>query len=483
MQKAVPTGSGSLRQRTGGGNVRSTGSVLRRGWLLAVGCVLMLGGHGAFALDPAVPAVPAGPSTPGVPSVPAAPSGASPAAPAIPGFSPGEGAALPGNAGDVPQMELIPPGQTPLQPVPLLPNLGLGTAGPLVAQPAQAVDLKALRYKVAKFTVKYGPSKNPPHPGLPPVQTLADTPITLGETSDAERAYVAPGGGARDLPVVLSKFKTAESFSGDALQTISLGLSGAVNRKGIYGVFALPDPDQINPSTGEDLRKGGTELTMLVYASEVKQVRTIVKPVPKPPFKGVATTVADPKYRKITLDSPLKPAEDGQPGSLLRRAALQDYLDRINRFPGRRVDVAVSASGEEAGVVLDYIVHVEKPSVFLFDQTSNTGTQASGTYRTRLGFEVRQLAGLDDLLDGSFETSLSSATYSAFGSYQFTPVFPDYLKLKVYGGYGSSWPRTWGSTWRRSGARAPRSARWRSTRPIISGGIPSTSSRARSSST
>lgn len=379
--------------------------------------------------------VPSTPSTPGVPSVPAgAGSGASPEG-IVP--APGENVGpLPGGTGDQPAMELIPPGQTPLQPVPILPNLNLGGAGPLVAQPAQPVDAKNLRYKVSRFTVKYGPPRNPPHPGLPPVQTLADAPITLGESKEPNGGYVAPGAGARDVPVVLSKFHAAEDFSGDALQAIALGLSGDVNKRGFVGVFVIPDPDQINPSTGEDLRKGGTELTLLVYASEVKQVRTIVKPVPKPPFKGVATTIDDPKYEKITTHSPLKAAVKDQPGSLLERTTLQDYLDRINRFPGRRVDVAVSASGQEAGVVLDYIVHAEKPGVFAFAQVSNTGTEASGTWRGRVGFELRQLAGLDDLLDASFESSFSSATYSAFGSYQITPVFPDRLKLKVYGGYG-----------------------------------------------
>ena len=424
-----------------------TASFSSRHWLCAalLGCTLnLLSGSGSSAFGqsvvpsapsvPAVPSVPAGPSTPGVSAVPGAGNAESSA---IPGYSPGESLpTLPGSGTDVPQMELIPPGQTPLQPVPILPNLNLGGAAPLIAQPTQTVDVKSLKYKVSKFVVKYGPPKNPPHPGLPPAQTVADTPITLGETEGTDRSYVAPGAGARDVPVVLSKFNTVETFSGDSLQAVSLGLSSTVNKKGIFGVFVIPDPDQINASTGEDLRNGSTELTLLIYASEVRQVRTIVKPVPKPPFKGVATTVADPKYRKITLDSPLKPAEDGQPGSLLRAAPLQDYLDRINRFPGRRVDAAVSASGEGGGVVLDYIVHAEKPGVFVFDQTSNTGTEASGTWRTRLGFELRQLTGLDDLLDGSFETSLSSATYSAFGSYQFTPVFPDKLKLKVYGGYG-----------------------------------------------
>ena len=433
MQKSCTWPGGQIRRA-----VKSwfaPGAPRRRGGILLFALLVWASGL-LRAADPAASAVPAGPSTPGVPSVPSAPSGATPEAPAIPGYSPGEGLpALPGGASDVPQMELIPPGQTPLQPVPLLPNLDLGTAAPLVAQPDQAVDPKSLRYKVSKFVVKYGPPKNPPHPGLPPVDSLASAPVTLGEAKEGG-GYVAPGAGTRDVPVVLSRFNTAEAFSGDALQIVSLALSNALNKKGVYGVFVIADPDQINPSTGEDLRKGGTELTMLVYASEVKQVRAIVKPVPKAPFKGVATTVDDPKYKKIAVKSPLKAPEKNKPGGLLVRASLQDYLDRINRFPGRRVDVAVSASGQEAGVVLDYIVHVEKPPVFVFDQTSNTGTEASGTWRTRAGFELRQLAGLDDLLDASFETSLSSETYSAFGSYQVAAVFPDRLKLKLYGGYG-----------------------------------------------
>ncbi len=372
-------------------------------------------------------------------------------------------------------MELIPQGMTPLQPGLQFPNQSIVPSGPLVPQTAQQVEAKDLKYKISKFTLKYGPTKNSPHPKLPPIETLANTPITLGESKEPGGGYVAPGAGNRDVPIILSKFNTPEIFSGDALQAIFYALVAQVNKKGISGVFAVQDADQINPANGEDLRKGGTELTLLVYASEVREVRTIVKPVAKWPFKSASTTINDAKYRRITAKSPLQPPPAAPPlkpsdakkpvaanppaaappagappaaappaaaplstkhGSLLDRNLLQDYLTRINRFPGRRVDVAVTASGEEGGVILDYIVHAERPPIFLFDQTSNTGAEASGTWRTRAGIELRQLAGYDDILDASFETSLSSATYSAFGSYQVTALFPDLLKFKVYGGYG-----------------------------------------------
>ena len=335
-------------------------------------------------------------------------------------------------------MELIPQGMTPLEPGLQFPNQSIVPSGPLVTQSAaQTVEAKTLKYKISKFTLKYGPVKNTPHPRLPPIETLANTPITLGESKDPDGGYVAPGAGSRDVPIVLSKFSKPETFSGDALQAIFYALVAEVNKKGISGVFAVQDADQINPATGEDLRKGGTELTLLVYASEVREVRTIVKPVAKWPFKSASTTINDPRYRRITIDSPLKPPPaKGKHGSLLDRNLLQDYLTRINRFPGRRVDVAVTASGEEAGVILDYIVHAEHPPIFVFDQTSNTGAQASGSWRTRAGIEARQLTGFDDILDASFETSLSSETYSIFGSYQISALFPDLLKFKVYGGYG-----------------------------------------------
>lgn len=423
------------------------------------------------ASDPVAPSMSASSIAPTVPttpaSIPSASSGASPGSTAIPGFTtPDEG--LPGapfNPGEIPQMELIPNGMMPLQPIPYGPGQDLGQAVPLVPQTPASVDLKSLKYTVSKFNVKYGPVSRPPNPRLPPIKTLADTSVVLGEAQAAlppappaplspppgkppapgsqESAgvkyggLVGPGAGMRDVPVTLSQVKSPEAFSGDALQAIYVALVAQLNKKGIYGVFVVVDPDQINPSTGEDLRKGGTELTLLVYASEVRQVRTIVKPVAKFPFKAPSTSLDDPKYRKITTHSPLKAAAGKEKaGSLLERAKLQDYLDRINRFPGRRVDVAITASGEGAGVILDYIVHTERPPVYLFDQTSNTGTEASGSWRTRAGVEIRQLAGLDDILDASVETSLSSATYSFFGSYQIAPLFPDKLKLKAYGGYG-----------------------------------------------
>ena len=118
----------------------------------------------------------------------------------------------------------------------------------------------------------------------------------------------------RDIPVTLSRVKSTETFSGDALQAIYTAVVAQLNKKGIYGVFVLVDPDQVNPSTGEDLRKDSTELTLLVYASEVRSVRTVVKPVAKWPFHAPSTSLDDPAYRKITAHSPLQGGYQGPGG-------------------------------------------------------------------------------------------------------------------------------------------------------------------------
>ena len=297
-----------------------------RAWWLAVALLLtpLPGVPISSGADPVTPAAPTQPTTPAAPtSAPGAASGASPEAPALPGYGPGEGLPLgPLGPSDMPQMELIPNGMMPLAPGLEPPSQSLGQASPLVPQAVGPVDLKTLHYQVSKFTFKYGAPKKTPDRRLPAPEALAKTSVMLGETpTPPPGGLVGPGAGERDIPVVLAQIKTAETFSGDALQAIYTAIVAQINKRGVYGVFVVVDPDQINPSTGEDLRKGSTELTLLVYASEIRQVRTIVKPVAKWPFKAPSTSLDDPKYRRVTKDSPLQPPVKDKPGSLLQKAA------------------------------------------------------------------------------------------------------------------------------------------------------------------
>ena len=65
---------------------------------------------------------------------------------------------------------------------------------------------------------------------------------------------------------------------------------------------------------------------------------------------------------------------EGERNDLLRKNELDDYIFRLNRHPGRRVDLALSTGAEVGGVTLDYLV-AENKSTYVYGQISNTGTR------------------------------------------------------------------------------------------------------------
>ena len=123
----------------------------------------------------------------------------------------------------------------------------------------------------------------------------------------------------------------------------------------------------------------------------------------------------------------------------MNKDVLDDYVLRLNRMPGRHVDVAVSATGvskEDAGKVnLDYLVAESRPW-YVYAQVSNTGTAQTNNWRERFGFVDNQLTGHDDILTLDFITAgFDDASQDAIGSYEFKVPFADRLRDKIYGSW------------------------------------------------
>ena len=240
---------------------------------------------------------------------------------------------------------------------------------------------------------------------------------------------------ADNLPISTNIITLAElpgplRISADGIKAIDEALVKELNRRGLYGVWVNPSSEDIHPRTGEDLREGRTNLTLIIYTAEVVQLRTIAKGT-RIPLKDA---VNNPVHRRIAMDSPLQPPRDGSRGDLFNKAELDDYIGRLNRFPGRSVDAAISASGKPGEVVLDYLVSEGKPWV-AYAQVLNTGTSASGDWRERFGFIDQQLTTRDDILSLDYVTADFRESHVFFGSYGIPLIFPDRLKLKVYGSY------------------------------------------------
>lgn len=199
---------------------------------------------------------------------------------------------------------------------------------------------------------------------------------------------------------------------GSAIREIGRAAAAEVLRSAdIMGVYAVPSFEQI-ARDGTDLRDGDTSLVIEVHAGAVSELRTIASG-PRIPFED---RLNSEKHARIRRNSPVKPSLDGGPAAFLPATQLEDYLHRLNRHPGRRVELAVSPGEGQDEAVLDYLVYENKPWR-LHAQISNTGTKQTNEWRERLGLVHSQLTGRDDIftLDymtaGFEDTNAVSATY------------------------------------------------------------------------
>lgn len=240
----------------------------------------------------------------------------------------------------------------------------------------------------------------------------------------------------------VSEFGDPRAISAMAMLDVYDAVVKKLTDRGLIGIYILAD---VNPRKGVDERVPGVmDVKVTVFISEVAKIRTIARKIP---FKLKALPklndddapdgqpVKDPKHLWIKVKSPVFVSNPKKPGGPLEKPRLQDYLSRLNRFPGRRVDAAINATGETGKVMLDYLIREQKNYV-IYAQETNNGTEATGEWRSRLGVELRQLANKDDILRLEYTTTDLEKFNSGILSYQFALVKPDVLKMKVYGLYG-----------------------------------------------
>ena len=294
----------------------------------------------------------------------------------------------------------------------------------LVSLRAAAAD-DAPKYPVTKFELSYGKA----HRSLPPLSTLVSVRASLIHSASG---YSLHGYGTRADVSLDQTFEGGTLFSDAALRALFGAVVARLNKQGIVGVNVSPDPTQIDTKSGEDLRSAGnSSLHLVVWASQVAQVRTIAKGS----RFSKKDPVDNPKQNVIIAKSPLKGPTGNAPASLLDKRVLDDYLRRLDRQPGRKVDAAVSASDVPGDVVLDYLVNENKPW-FAFGEVSNTGTAVTNRLSEQVGAVDNELTGHDDIAVLDYITSNFTKANAVFGSYSYPLVFPDYLRLRVYGSWG-----------------------------------------------
>ncbi len=325
------------------------------------------------------------------------------------------------------------PGQQAGEPLPGQPQIATpGDVGaPLPPSEAPAgTDPEVPSYVVGVFLVDF----DRPHPGYPSVDDLLQASVTLGRTEDG---FVAPGPGVElvTIPLIDIPLMPAAKYSSRAILTIARAIVDEMNAFGIIGVTVssseqeFAPPEENDPDWGKDLRRPGqTALTLVVRSGLVSEVRTLASG-DRIPYEQ---RINNPLHTRIRENAPVAPysPDDQARRDLLRKDLLDQYVFRLNRHPGRRVDLGVSAGTEAGTIALDFLVTENKPWLAYF-QLSNTGTESTSEWRERFGYINNQLTGNDDILSLDYVTAGFDTSHAVIASYDM-PIVGDWWRLRPF---------------------------------------------------
>ena len=230
-------------------------------------------------------------------------------------------------------------------------------------------------------------------------EQLLDQPVQL---TMVDGVYTRIHPGAAVVEIRLSDFRDSQlhRFDVTGLKAIIDDLLLYLNEEQkLVGVVVAPHPSDID-AQNIDRRGDRTDLTFLIRTATTSRIRTLASG----DRVDLDQRENNDKHRYIREHSPFQPSTESMPGSLLRRDQLDNYLFWLNRHPGRRVDVAVSAGRKPDEVSLDFLVAESKPWYAYF-QLSNTGTDSTGEIRERFGYVNNQLTDNDDILSIDYVTS------------------------------------------------------------------------------
>lgn len=268
-----------------------------------------------------------------------------------------------------------------------------------------------------------------PHPDQPPLDTLLPIEVELLET---ERGWAAPRADqAGEIVAVGGPSGPTLRLEPSGLARVMRAIVARLNATGLYGIDVRPAASEIDPESERDLRPAGrSALRVEVSVGRVSKVRTIaVGDRVRGDWK-----IDNALHTRIRRESPIQATGvvDGDETDLLDRERLEDYLYRLNRHPGRRVEAALAPGSDPGDIVLDYRVLESKPW-YVYGQVANTGTDRSSPWQTRLGFTHRQLTNRDDILSIEYLNAGGDDVNGVRARYQapfFGPERPDWMNRR-----------------------------------------------------
>lgn len=291
------------------------------------------------------------------------------------------------------------------------------------AAPPSATARPMAWFDVGRIVLEYPRS----HPDHVPVQELMSLQVALAQTPNG---LVGPDSAPPTTTRTLAELSSSglQRYEASAINAICEAIVGDLNRRGLISVVATPA--EIDEQMRDRRTEGDRTLRIWILLGQTSQLRTLAggKRVDDP------QRINHPKHAWILEESPVKPGAGDRPGDLLRKDLIEDYIFRLSRHPGRRLDVALSAADETGGVVVDYQVTENKP-LLLYAQISNTGTEQTERVRERFGLIHSQLTNFDDILSLDYITAGFDDAHALLAAYE--RPFGDVLgpRWRVFGSW------------------------------------------------
>lgn len=264
-------------------------------------------------------------------------------------------------------------------------------------------------YDLDRVAFAYGGNSE----GLPSLEPLKESYLNLSFTE-----------GSVLLGSLMEKSSETASASFEDLHLLGEVPVQYLKSLGYEGLVAFPDPNQIDPITGKDLRaEDDLELRILVWVSRLKRVRVENQGIPEDRFtqlqEQLAASIPDASADPLPL--------------------MQEQLrfwKRLDRSASRSSNVLLTPGDEPGQVVAVVRVKPEKQQGY-FVKTMNAGTESTGEWIIGGSFHRNQLSAADDRLELSYFFSDTSER-KAFGTFYKRPLlFPEVLTFQARAGYST----------------------------------------------
>ncbi|MBJ7449848.1 MAG: ShlB/FhaC/HecB family hemolysin secretion/activation protein [Parachlamydiales bacterium] len=234
------------------------------------------------------------------------------------------------------------------------------------------------------------------------------------------RGFTGPKKGEKSDCITLGQVGQFKRwYRSDALVEMAQQIVAYFNDLGLIGISVEVDPTQID-SKGDDLRTNDKELTFVIYTGYLSHIQTVALNTVNKCEDGINLS----KYSSLIENFPLHLAYDGcsiDGGSLFNCDLVSDYLYRINRYPGRRINAEITGVTPDGGIDVNLVIAEDKPW-FVYANISNTGSEATGHWIDRFGFVDYQLTRHDDTFSIEYATAHFKAMHSLMGYYE-APVW------------------------------------------------------------